>query len=250
MALTVQDNITYAADISFVGNMYHSLFSTVYHQLGGYEQGYVSSVMDVQLPFYGACLLEQVLPDNKLIPWRKYFSDVAMITEETEEVFCNWFRHTVAAEITRRERILLLRMLSKRHKVALYSSSKEPMLGEVDFRGTVGSFEEAPKVYRQSRINMNISYRQIKTRIPLRVLDILGAGGFLLTNYQAEIADNFTDGHDLVIYESIEDAVKKAEYYLTHEEERKEIARNGRRAVERFSFEKQIPKMLCCVYGN
>ena len=50
------------------------------------------------------------------------------------------------------------------------------------------------------------------------------------------------------MYDSIEDAVDKASYYMTHEEERCHIAKAGRRAVEQFSFENQVKKILSEVF--
>ena len=68
--------------------------------------------------------------------------------------------------------------------------------------------------------------------VPLRVYDILGAGGFLITNYQPDLAENgFVLGEDLVVYESKEDLLCKVDYYLKHEEERLQIAANGQRKV-------------------
>ena len=46
-----------------------------------------------------------------------------------------------------------------------------------------------PYVFRNSRINLNITLRSIKSGIPLRCMDIYGAGGFLLSNYQTDLFD-------------------------------------------------------------
>jgi spore maturation protein CgeB len=49
----------------------------------------------------------------------------------------------------------------------------------------------------------------------------------------------------VVVYESIEDAVEKAAYYLQHDEERERIALNGyRKASEQFSFAGQLAKLF------
>lgn len=55
----------------------------------------------------------------------------------------------------------------------------------------------------------------------------MGAGGFLLSNYQADFLEYFTPGEDFVFFESREDLMEKLEYYLSHDAERKQIARNG-----------------------
>ena len=100
-------------------------------------------------------------------------------------------------------------------------------MGQADY------LTEAPQVYNRSKINLNLTLKTIKTGIPLRVWDILGAGGFCLTNYQAELPLYFENGKDLVYFESRDDLLKKVEYYLAHDEERMEIARNGQKKVRK-----------------
>ena len=60
-----------------------------------------------------------------------------------------------------------------------------------------------------------MTIRNIRTGIPLRVWDILGAGGFLLTNYQIELTDYFKNEESIVYYEDMYDCCKKAEYSVT-----------------------------------
>ena len=59
----------------------------------------------------------------------------------------------------------------------------------------------------------------------------MAAGGFLLTNYQEELEELFVPGEDLVIYHNLEELQSLTAYYLEHEEERKQIARNGQKKV-------------------
>ena len=131
--------------------------------------------------------------------------------------------------------------LSQHFSVALYAPSCPKVLDQVDYRGTVFYSSEMPKVFRLSKINLNITLKCIESGIPLRCMDILGSGGFLMSNYQPELLDYFENGREIVFYESTEDLVRKCQYYLTHEEERAAIARNGHdRAIELFSYEKQF----------
>ena len=64
-------------------------------------------------------------------------------------------------------------------------------------------------------------------------LDILGAGGFLLTNYQIELTDYFKNEESIVYYEDMYDCCKKAEYYLLHEDKRRQIAAKGHELVSK-----------------
>ena len=74
---------------------------------------------------------------------------------------------------------------------------------------------------------MNITLRSIESGIPLRAFEIMGAGGFLLSNYQADFLDYFVPDEDFVYYEDQKDLMRKIDYYLYHEKERQAIAKNG-----------------------
>lgn len=102
-----------------------------------------------------------------------------------------------------------------------------------------------PAVFRGSKINLNITLRSITSGIPLRALDIMGAGGFLMSNYQAELSEYFIDGKDMVLFDSPEDMQWKIRYYLKHDDERQQIAKNGFEKVKRkFSYDIQLEKMM------
>ena len=111
--------------------------------------------------------------------------------------------------------------------------------------GTCDYYDQMPKVFKASKINLNITLKIIQSGIPLRVMDILGSGGFLLTNYQPEIAEYFVDGEEVVMYESIEDAYEKAIFYIRNNDKRHQIAQNGHNKVrELFSYEKQLKSIF------
>ncbi len=47
------------------------------------------------------------------------------------------------------------------------------------------------------------------------------------------------------MYESQEDLMNKIDYYLSHDEEREEIARRGREKIEKdFSYEKKLSEIF------
>lgn len=91
-----------------------------------------------------------------------------------------------------------------------------------------------PYVFNNSRINLNISLRSIRSGIPLRAMDIMGCNGFLLSNYQADFYDFFVPGEDMAVFESKEDLINKCDYYLEHDNERRQIAANGFGKVNEF----------------
>lgn len=102
-----------------------------------------------------------------------------------------------------------------------------------------------PKVFANSCINLNISLKAIRTGIPLRVIDIMGCGGFVLSNYQEEIMEYMHPGVDCEVYESLEDAFYKTEFYLKHDELRERMAEKGLEHVKReFTFEDRLKVLL------
>lgn len=66
-----------------------------------------------------------------------------------------------------------------------------------------------------------------------------------MTNYQAELPEFFVENKDFVCFDGEKDLVEKTLYYLSHEEERKEIARNGYEKVKRYhTYRIRLEEML------
>lgn len=150
-------------------------------------------------------------------------------------------------ETTSHLRIQALQQLSQKHDVTLYSSYTTNVQGlnRVNFAGPVRYYTEMPLVFSLSKINLNITLASIRSGIPLRILDILGSGGFLMSNHQEELDEHFVDGEDLVFFDDISDLCRKADYYLAHENERKKIAASGRQKAEQFyNYPRQIQTMF------
>lgn len=62
-----------------------------------------------------------------------------------------------------------------------------------------------------------------------------------MTNFQSELTDYFTIGVDLETYSSMDELVDKCTYYLAHDEERKQIAKNG---YEKMSADHTYPRRI------
>lgn len=235
----------YRGDVAFVGSLYErNSYDKIKNRLPEYLRGYFDAVMEAQLNISGANIVEPMLTTNILEQLQEYFQ-----LEKSEGSFSDLgliFQTTVLgfkiAEIERRRALI---ELSKHYKVNVYSNSDVSDLLRIQYCGSVDYWSEMPKVFRMSKINLNFTIPNIKSGIPLRIWDVLGCGGFLLTNYQAEIPYYFKEGEDLVCFDSLEDLCEKVEYYLEHEEERKRIAWNGYRKVrEKHSYIERIHTIL------
>ena len=97
----------------------------------------------------------------------------------------------------------------------LYTGNRELRIEGVFNHGPIDHYATAPFVYDRAKINLNITLRSIHSGIPLRAFEIMGSGGFLLSNYQADFADCYADGEDYVSFGSKEDMLNKIEYYLS-----------------------------------
>jgi len=140
-------------------------------------------------------------------------------------------------------------------------------------------FENMVDVFNQSKINLNISNNdsfdlkylfspmnsiknkilvifnmlrrlmrkdlKIKEMVKARHFEICASGGFQLS-YSVEGLENlFRIGEELVIYESVEELIAKAKYYLQNEAERLSIAERGfKRAVNDHTMDLRLKKII------
>ena len=231
---TAKERNTYSCDISFIGSLYTQKCLYTDTVLPPHLKGYLDGLMDAQLLVQGYNFLEDVLTVELCNEFRKYMTwDSALLGMEYEEDLIGIVANTfLGLKVSEQDRIRTLRALSQKHSVHLYTDSDTSPVPDVINKGFANPTTMMPHIFKCSKINLNITSKTIKTGIPLRVFDVLACQGFLITNFQAEIPEYFEDGVDLVIYDSIPDLLNKIDYYLDHEEERLQIAKNGYEKVK------------------
>lgn len=250
LSMTEDDYTRYGADVSFVGSLYTEKckYDTLVSQniLSQYTRGFVDGLLEAQFHVYGYNFIYDNLTDRVI----REIADADPQFYHGTDTFMDTDRYLVAHQylgmkLAAVERQRTLAALSEKFSVALYTRSDVSALPHVQARGGVSTLTEMPKVFQASRINLNITMRPIETGLSLRVWDVLGCGGFLLTNYQAELPSYFEIGKDLDAYESQEELMEKVQYYLSHEEERVEIAIHGYEKTARlYSYENRLAEML------
>ena len=250
---TVLANATHKdfhCDVSFVGNLYtDKSFYNVMGDKKAYLDGYMEGLIAAQSKIWGMSFVEEVLKSNTTLGL-----DKLLRAEEDEgyigtkyKAFAN---SCILCEITARERKEYLDFAGQYASVDVYTGSDKKVIPHTNVKWKVDYLTEMPRVFRNSKINLNITLRTIQQGISLRVWDILACGGFLLTNYQPELEEFFEIGRDLVCYFSKEDMVDKMLYYLEHEDERAEIARNGYAKVKAFhSYACRVEELLTVLKG-
>lgn len=231
------------AEISFVGSLYENNRYEQIQYLPEYVRGYLEAIMQAQELIYGYNFVAELLTDEVIRQMN------ACISMNLPDLYSVSQRELYAAmlneKITSKERISSLNSLSHCGRLTVHTASDLSLVPGALAGGIVDYRKEMPKVFRHSKINLNITLRSIQSGIPLRALDIMGAGGFLLSNYQQELAEQFEDGKELVLYASAEELLEKSRYYLAHEEERCEIAYRGFRKVQKlYSYEVRVKRML------
>lgn len=229
-------------NVSFVGAMYteKAQFYSRLEHISEHTRGFLEAIMEAQQKVYGMSFIQDALPSNII---EDMSQDLPLYpasdgVETREYLFA---QYVINREITARERLSFLTQISQNHLVDLYTNDDSFKLPNCINHGYIDPYSEAPYVYQNSKINLNITLRSISSGIPLRAFEIMGSGGFLLTNYQADFDDCYVANEDYVFYDSSEDMMSKIEYYLSHDKERNEIAENGfEKTLREHSFRDRV----------
>lgn len=245
----------YMCDISFVGSLYtdeHNYYDNlldvkdkavldkfIRKQCFCYDRDFLGEALDTgEIDIY---MIQTKMEEQGLMLGEDYFADADELLKAA----------VLEKKVTVEERHILLHKIAEdfgeKYKFSLYSGSnlKQYPLLKKHHRGIVDYHKQMPLAFAHSKINLNVSLRSIHSGIPLRVLDIMACGGFVLTNSQPEIAEYFEDGREIVTFGSMEECLDKIAYYLEHEEERQAVASAGQRSVqERFGYRAGLMKLL------
>ncbi|MCI8992057.1 MAG: glycosyltransferase [Eubacterium sp.] len=244
--ITWEDRKKYSADVSFVGSLYSE--KSPYNRMkktDSYLCGYLDGIIEAQLKVYGYNFLEECLTEKIINGFKEkvpFYSFPEKASHNDKAALAHLY---LGNKVTELERARLLKAVSERFSLDLYTASDASALPKAHLRGLAKTMTEMPKIFHLSKINLNFTSKPIRTGIPLRVWDILGAGGFLITNYQSELPEYFEPGTDLEVYGSEEELLEKIQYYLEHEEKRAEIAKNGYQKVKQeHTVQKRVSKIL------
>lgn len=183
-----------------------------------YVKGYTRGVIEAQKRVYGYHFLTKLLNGRYLTEMGKVLSEPNMGGDYSKK----------------RTRVILEDFLCD----AITQSEREEALDRIK---RLGLYKET----KISEINISIASRKCLTGIPYEMLQVMGAGGFVLTNYQEGIAEAFCIGEEIVVYESMKDMEDKLLYYSEHVEERRRIAENGRCRVQKdFRLEERLGEIF------
>lgn len=235
----------YLNDISFVGSLYEkNSYDKMEYTLPDYLRGYFEATMEAQKDLQGINIIDRMLTPEILMELENYF-ELEKSEDSLSDLNLIFSVTTLGFKIAEKQRRSILIELSKHHDVSIYTNSNTADLIRVNYKGAVDYWEEMPKVFRGSKVNLNMTIPNIKSGVPLRIYDILGAGGFCLTNFQAELPMQFENEKHLVWYYDQRDLFEKVDFYLKHDAECEAIAAAGRKYVEEnCSYKQRINTLL------
>lgn len=245
LEITQDDESKFASDISFVGNLYeNNSYNEIIHL--------IPESLQTELKTY---LLNNTCTWTQAKHWPALSSELTNFMIERLNAHewnkCNFTDSTylgilvLSRKLAEIDRINVLNALALNHKVDLYTTRPSKFLKDVTVHDGVDYATEMNTIFYLSKINLNITIPSIETGVPQRIFDIMGCGGFVLTNYQEEMDDLFTIGEDIEVFHNLEELIEKTDYYLKHEEQRLRIAMNGYIKVSNcYSYTHQINKIL------
>jgi spore maturation protein CgeB len=242
----------YANEVAFVGSLYErNSYDRMEGQLTDYLRGYFDGIMEVQSDLYGSNILEPSLTPDILEELSEHYELEKSSAKSFSDLGLIFSTTTLGFKVAQIQRIHALQELSKRYAVSLYSNSDTSMLPLVQYRGGVEYWTEMPQVFHNTKVNLNFTIPNIKSGIPLRMWDVLGCGGFLLSNFQAETPRFFKEGEHLVSFYSRDDMIEKVGFYLEHDTERQRIAKNGHDLVQKLhNYDVRMSEMMEALSRN
>ncbi len=251
--ITPEQVNAFSHDISFVGSLYteKNPLRTL-EPLPEYLMGYIDGVTESSLKVYGYNFIEETITTDIIQALKERDSHFYTLDNAIVDCSAHVAAHSyIGLHVAEAERIRTLNKLADTLDVDLYTRSDTSSLTNVNIHGGIQTLSEMPRVFHLSKINLNITIKPIQTGLPLRIFDIMGCGGFVMTNYQAELSDYFEIGVDLEAYSSLEELVDKCTYYLSHDSERKQIALNGYEKVKSYhTYQHRILEMFKVVMNT
>lgn len=77
----------------------------------------------------------------------------------------------------------------------------------------------------------------------MRLFEITGVGGCMLTDQKSNLASLFEPDRECVVYESADECVEKARYLLDHPDEARKIGQAGRaRTLSEHTYAHRAPR--------
>jgi len=103
-------------------------------------------------------------------------------------------------------------------------------------------FEQMAEFYNKCKIVVNQSGGN---DINMRMFEATACGALLITQKVPYLDELFEDGKEIVVYSTMKELIKKINYYLEHDDERKKIARAGQvRTLNDHTYQSRVKEII------
>lgn len=245
----------YMYDISFIGSLYEK---------NAYDRHLDKIPIDIQ--YYFNSIFEEAAfkwdgvnrvygkTGSEIIDYIKKVSPDFQIPNKQDIEDVQYFEAlALIRKIANIERIAVMNLLAEKYSVTLYTQDKKTAkekLHNVRIGPPVEYGKATALAYAGSKINLHIALKGIEGGTSLRVMDIMGAGGFVMSSYCAETAELFEEDREIVMFRDPEELLCKTDYYLKHGEERRRIAQAGYEKVMRlYTYEVKMKSLMRWLEG-
>jgi len=243
-SLTQEDYDKYSCAVSFIGTAGHD------NEYQKFYRGHIDSKLESLIEKINVEQLNN--PSSYMVPElikrynSQYNIDITQLVYEQSQIRLDAdsytddderFSYVLAKEICGCWRRQVIAQLAAHNDVYVYGDRGweqfSPMPSRLKYKGFAEHFKEVPRIYKASKINLNLTRLYVESGLPMRVFDTLAAGGFLLTNQKSDLDVLFKPGKDLVVFNNKAEMLEAVEYYLNKKEEREAIASRGFETVQR-----------------
>ncbi len=115
----------------------------------------------------------------------------------------------------------------------------------VHYRGLAEQGHELTCVYSGAEVHVDVNRIYQPEAIPMRVINVMACGGFLIAEHSDSIEELFDVGKEIETYRTIDELESKVAHFLEHPGEAREIAQRGLDAVrERHTMRIRAAKLL------
>ncbi len=224
--LEPSDEEQYRADISFVGHSYADRCAILRNNVLRNRWPDMPAEMNVVIEH---CIRQLINGTKK---------NTHHVLQEALELYCfnpaypqndiEWVINIIIEHESGRDyRASLIRPLLK-YGIKIYGNkSWSLVLGDYNISPQVHYFNELPKVYNASSINLNISRTQLVTAVNQRVFDVPACRSFLLTDFKEELEEYFEIGKEIICYKDQDDLDRLVSFYLNSPSHRNSVSVAG-----------------------
>lgn len=158
--------------------------------------------------------------------------DASTRAGKATEYFADKLYYNAAQCIKQRDRFVIFLKKKLGDSFALVGNRWDQAYG-LSCRPALPTTEAYLQHFRTTAVNLNLVNGNSDCGLNMRHFEITAAGGFMLCNHQAELADCFDIGSECDTFRNEQELLAKVQHYLERPKERMAIARAGQQRTLR-----------------